>query len=75
MDVKVAAKTIATDTRKKAPQIYLQRLDALERVEGTVGQRLNVVIVERQQAQIMQILESIPSHATDFVRVQQQQLE
>lgn len=55
--------------------IDLQSLDALERVERAVGQRLDVVIVQREQAQILQILEGVLPHAGYLVRVQQQQLQ
>lgn len=55
--------------------MYLQCLDALHRVERAVRQRLDVVVVQRQQTEAVQVAERVLADARDLVGVQQQQLQ
>jgi hypothetical protein len=53
----------------------LQRLNLLECIERAVGERLDIVVVQREQAQAGQILERVLADARDLVGVEQQQLQ
>lgn len=54
---------------------YLHRFDALHGVECAISQRLNVVVVQREQAEAVQVAEGILAYAGDLVGIQQQQLQ
>ena len=49
----------------------LQRLDAAQRAEGAFGQTLDLVVVERQQRQVLQVFEERRSDAVDLIGIQQ----
>lgn len=55
--------------------MYLHRFDALHGVECAISQRLDVVVVQREQAQAMEVAEGILAYARDLVGVQQEQLQ
>lgn len=55
--------------------MYLHRFDALHGVECAISQRLDVVVVQGEQAQTVQVAEGILAYARDLVGVQQQQLQ
>lgn len=48
-----------------------QGLYGSERREGALCQRLDLVVVERQQREVLQVLEGVGAHAVDLVGVQQ----
>lgn len=54
---------------------YLHCFDALHGVECAISQRLNVVVVQREQAEAVQVAEGILAYAGDLVGIQQQQLQ
>lgn len=54
---------------------YLHCFDALHGVECAISQRLNVVVVQREQAKAVQVAEGILAYAGDLVGIQQQQLQ
>lgn len=49
----------------------LQRLDAVQRVEGSLCQTLDLVVVQRQKRQVLQVLEGSCPHTVDLVGVEQ----
>lgn len=55
--------------------LHLQCLYALHRIEGAISQRLNVVIVKRQQAEAVQIAKGILAYTGDFIGIQQEKLQ
>lgn len=54
---------------------HLQCLYALHCIKGAISQRLNVVIVKRQQAEAVQIAKGILAYAGDFIGIQQEKLQ
>lgn len=51
--------------------VFLQRLDAVQRAEGAFGQTLDLVVVQRQQSQVLEIFEHGGSDTVDLICIQQ----
>lgn len=51
--------------------VFLQRLDAVQRAEGAFGQTLDLVVIQRQQRQVLQVFEERCSDAVDPIGIQQ----
>lgn len=50
---------------------YSQRLDGAQRGEQAFADSLQLVIVERQQVEVLQVLEGVDPQTVDFIGVQQ----
>lgn len=48
-----------------------QRLDSSKRSKGALGQGLDLVVVQRQQREILQVLEGVGTDAVDLIGIQQ----
>lgn len=58
---------------QKSPKtlLYSQSLDGAQGGEQALADCLQFVIVQRQQVEVLQVLEGVDSQAVDFVGVQQ----
>lgn len=51
--------------------VFSQCLDAVQRAEGAFGQTLDLIVIQRQQSQVLQVTEQCHSDAVDLVGIQQ----
>ena len=51
--------------------MHSQGLDGTQRGEGALGQRLDLVVVQRQQRQVLEVLEGVGPHTVDLIGIQQ----
>lgn len=51
--------------------VVSQCLDAVQGAEGAFGQTLDLVVVQRQQSQVLQIFEHCGSDTVDLIGIQQ----
>lgn len=51
--------------------LYSQSLDGAQRGEQAFADSLQLVIVERQQVKVLQVLEGVDPQTVDFIGVQQ----